>query len=87
MNGRRLTESGCAATRSRNSGYDTQFHGRPSRIASYGIASTRVIDCIDRSRSSGRTGAKPKPQLPITTDVTPCQPDSVQYGSQKSCAS
>ena len=35
----------------------------------------------------GCTGAKPKPQLPITTDVTPCQPESEQYGSQKTCAS
>ena len=31
--------------------------------------------------------AKPKPQLPITAEVTPCQPDVVRYGSQKSCAS
>ena len=59
----------------------------PAFIALYGIASTRVIERIARSRSSGRTGAKPKPQLPITTDVTPCQPDSVQYGSQNTCAS
>ncbi len=34
----------------------------------------------DRSRSAGFTGAKPKPQLPSTTDVTPCQPEIVQYG-------
>ena len=38
----------------------------------------RVIVSIARSRSSGCTGAKPKPQLPITTEVMPCQPDSVQ---------
>ncbi len=65
----------------------TQSQGRPRRIDSYGIASTRVIVSIARSRISGRIGAKPKPQLPITTDVTPCQPESVRYGSQKSCAS
>ena len=47
-------------------------------------ASSMSMAC---SRSAGRTGAKPKPQLPITTDVTPCQPDSVQYGSQNTCAS
>ena len=40
-----------------------------------------------RSRMSGWTGANPKPQLPITMEVTPCQPDSVQYGSQLICAS
>jgi hypothetical protein len=36
---------------------------------------------------SGRAGANPKPQLPMATDVTPCHPDSVQYGSQKTWAS
>ena len=39
------------------------------------------------SRSAGVTGANPKPQLPMATDVTPCQPESVQYGSQRICAS
>ena len=33
------------------------------------------------------TGAKPNPQLPMTTEVTPCQLEIEQYGSQKSCAS
>jgi hypothetical protein len=47
----------------------------------------RVIVSIARSRISGFIGAKPKPQLPITTDVTPCQLEIVQYGSQNSCAS
>jgi len=31
---------------------------------------------IARSHCSGRTGAKPKPQLPIATEVTPCHPES-----------
>jgi hypothetical protein len=43
-----------------------------------GIASTRVIDSMARSRSSGCTGAKPKPQLPIATEVMPCQLEIVQ---------
>ena len=72
---------------SRNSGKVVQSHGIPAFIDAYGIASTRVIVSIARSRLSGCTGAKPKPQLPITTDVTPCQLEMVQYGSQKSCAS
>lgn len=42
------------------------------------MASTRDIDSITRSRLAGATGAKPKPQLPSTSEVTPCQPDSVQ---------
>ena len=39
------------------------------------------------ARSSGRHGANVTPQLPITTDVTPCQHDDVPIGSQASCAS
>ena len=31
---------------------------------------------------SGRTGAKPTPQLPITAVVTPCQQDGASSGSQ-----
>jgi len=58
-----------------------------TRVDAIGIASTRVNDSIMRSRMSGRTGAKPPPQLPITTVVTPCHPEMVQYGSQKICAS
>ena len=50
----------------------------PACIEAIGIASTRVIDSMARSRSAGRTGAKPKPQLPITTEVMPCQLDSEQ---------
>ncbi len=59
----------------------------PAFIDAYGIASVRVIVSIARSRSSGLTGAKPKPQLPITIEVTPCQLEIVQYGSQNNCAS
>ncbi len=72
---------------SRYSGNVTQSQGSPSRSVSVGIASTAVIVSIERSRSSGRTGAKPKPQLPVTTEVTPCHPDVVRYGSQKTWAS
>ena len=51
------------------------------------MASTRVIDFMAYSRMSGSTGANPNPQLPMATEVMPCQPDSVQYGSQKIWAS
>ena len=37
----------------------------------------RFIIRIESSRSSGRTGAKPKPHCPIVTVVTPNQPSSV----------
>lgn len=56
----------------------TQFHGMPAFIEAIGIASTLVMVSMARSRSAGRTGAKPKPQLPITTEVMPCQLESVQ---------
>ena len=44
------------------------------------MASVRTIVSIARSRSWGLTGAKPKPQLPITTEVMPCQLEMVQIG-------
>ena len=59
----------------------------PSRMASNGIASVRTIVNIERSRKSGFTGAKPNPQLPNTTEVTPCQEEMLHHGSQRTCAS
>ena len=35
----------------------------------------------------GRVGAMPKPQLPITTLVTPCHGEQVSMRSQNTCAS
>ena len=78
---------GARSTLSRNSGNVTQSHGIPAFMDSYGIASVRVMVSIARSRSSGGVGANPNPQFPITTDVMPCQPEIVRYGSQKSWAS
>ena len=40
-----------------------------------------------RSRFWGRQGAMVKPQLPMTTVVTPSDVDGVAKGSQVSCAS
>ena len=65
----------------------TQSHGMPAAIVVARTASLRSSVSMARSRSSGLTGAKPKPQLPITTDVMPCQPDIVHHGSQKICES
>jgi hypothetical protein len=47
-------------------------------MASIEMASVRLIESIASSRASGCTGANPKPQLPVTTEVTPCHPESVQ---------
>ena len=77
-----FTPFGVRSTLSRNSGNVTQSHGMPARIVLSGTASFRDTVSIARSWSSGRHGAKPKPQLPITTLVTPCQPDIVHHGSQ-----
>ena len=84
-----LTPSGAASSESRYSGMvsQSQWGSMPSTIDSYGMASVRVMVSIERSRKSGFTGAKPKPQFPNTTDVTPCQPEIVQYGSQRIWAS
>ena len=73
-----LIALGARSTLSRYSGKLTQSQGMPSRIEARGMASTRTMLSMARSRSSGATGAKPKPQLPITAEVTPCQPERVQ---------
>jgi tripartite-type tricarboxylate transporter receptor subunit TctC len=46
------------------------------------MSSTPSIRPISQSRRSGLTGAKPTPQLPIITVVTPCHDDGRQEGSQ-----
>ena len=79
-----FTPFGVRSTLSRNSGNVTQSQGIPARMVRKGTASLRERLNIARSRSSGLHGAKPKPQLPMTTLVTPCQPDMVHQGSQKS---
>src|SRR5262245_43044180 len=78
-----LTPLGVRSRESRYSGIVSQSHVIPWRIDSYGIASVRVMVSIDRSRKSGLHGAKPKPQLPRTTDVTPCHPEMVHQGSHR----
>ena len=50
-------------------------------------ASTLTRSRIAISRVSGRQGAMPTPQLPITTLVTPCQDEGVTAPSQQICAS
>ena len=59
----------------------------PACSTSKGIASTFTRSRIAISRASGRHGAMPTPQLPITTEVTPCHEDGVSAPSQQICAS
>ena len=73
---------GIDSSSSRYSGNDSQFHDMPSSSAAPGMSSTPSISWMRKSRSSGRAGAKPTPQLPITTVVTPCHPDGETSGSQ-----
>ena len=54
----------------------------PSCKAVPGMSSTPSISSMRKSWESGRTGAKPTPQLPITTVVTPCQLEGDISGSQ-----
>ncbi len=66
---------------SRNSAKLSQPHWIPADSAAPGMSSTPSISPISHSWRSGATGAKPTPQLPITTVVTPCQHDGVSVSS------
>ena len=50
----------------------------PSTMEAMGMASVRTMVSIERSTNSGLQGAKPNPQLPSTTEVTPCHEEVVQ---------
>ena len=78
---------GILSSTSRYSGKLSQPHCRPSVIAAPGMSSTPSIKPINHSCSSGFTGAKPTPQLPITAVVTPWFDDGVISGSQVAWAS
>ena len=72
-----------ASRASRYSGNDSQPHWMPSLSAAPGMSSTPSISPMSHSWRSGATGAKPTPQLPITTVVTPCQHDGVSRSSHE----
>jgi hypothetical protein len=75
------------ASASMNSGKLSQSHCRPASRTLRGISSTFSMISMSQDRASGRTGAKPTPQLPITSDVTPCQAEGASTGSHIACAS
>ncbi len=62
-------------------------HGTPANSVSGDMSSTCCRVRTSSSRCSGRTGAIENPQLPATTEVTPCQQLGDSAGSQKTCAS
>jgi hypothetical protein len=59
----------------------------PSARATGSMSSARSRLRTTRARSSERTGASVKPQLPMTADVTPCQHELLPEASQKTWAS
>ena len=73
---------GRRSSASRYSGKDCQSHASPSVSATPGMSSTPSISAISRPWSAGTAGAKPTPQLPITTVVTPCQEEGWSRLSQ-----
>ena len=78
---------GVLSSASRYCGKLSQSHSMPSWSAVPGMSSTPSISSMRKLSAPGRTGAKPTPQLPITTVVTPCQLDGVISGSQVTCPS
>ena len=66
---------GRRSSASRYSGKVSQSHFIPSANAVPGISSTPSIRPMSQSCLSFFAGAKPTPQLPMTTVVTPCQLD------------
>src|SRR5439155_249718 len=78
---------GRESRQSRNSGNVVQRHSMPASMAAGGMSSARWRLRTTRCLFSSAHGARVKPQLPITTEVMPCQQDEVPSGSQKICAS
>src|SRR5438876_4356428 len=78
---------GRESRQSRNSGNVVQRHSMPASMAAGGMSSARWRLRTTRCLFSSAHGARGKPQLPITTEVMPCQQDEVPSGSQKICAS
>ena len=62
---------GLPSMASRYSGKVSHSQVMPADIAVEGMSSTASSRSSSQSRSAGRTGAKPTPQLPMTTVVTP----------------
>ena len=78
---------GSPSTAVRNSGNVVHVQSMPASIASLAMSSARSRFRTTRCRSGLAHGARVKPQLPMTTLVTPCQHEQVPRGSQKTWAS
>ena len=71
----------------RYSGNDSKHQSMPASSDSSAMPSTFSSVRAMTSRCSGRVGATPNPQLPMTTLVTPCQLDGVRSPSHRIWAS
>ena len=78
---------GAPSTASRYCGNVSKVHGSPASRASSGMPSTFSSVRMMVARCSGLVGAIPKPQLPVTTVVTPCHDEGVRSRSHRTCAS
>ena len=78
---------GARSTASRYSGKVSQLHSMPAARAAGGDVLGPLEVAHDERPRVGRAGARVKPQLPMTTVVTPCQHELVPSGSQKTWAS
>ncbi len=87
MNAATLSRLGRSSRARRYSGNVSKHQSMPASRASIDMPSTFSSVRTTMSRCSGRVGAIPKPQLPITTLVTPCQLDGVRSPSHSTCAS
>ncbi len=87
MSGATFTHSGSRSSASRYSRKVSNSHWMPFCIASSDMPSTYSSIFIRVRRSSGRHGARVKPQLPVTMVVTPCHDVHDALGSQVSWAS
>ena len=65
----------------------SHVHGSTEASERNGRSSTQQKVASIGSRCSGRSGASVRPQLPVSTVVTPCQMDEVQSRSQNGWAS
>ena len=72
---------------SRNSPNVCHVHGSTLLSERNGRSSTQQNVASIGSRCSGRSGASVRPQLPVSTVVTPCQTEEVHSRSQKGWAS
>ncbi len=83
----KLMPLGRRSTASRYCGNVSKLQSMPAASAAGSMSSARSRLRTTRARSPGRTGARVKPQLPITADVTPCQHELLPDASQNTWAS